>query len=116
MTQVTNKDFAEVGQNPRRSQTVFLTNEDYQITLQDRAIRISVSGSDTWTLTLPPVGKAAGLIFTISVTVADTAQVAVADYNDDSDVWTDLDMDADNDRVCLYSDGIQWWQLQNAIA
>jgi hypothetical protein len=116
MTQVTNKDFAEIGQNPRRGQTVFLDSEDYQVTLQDRAIRYDGSGTDANTITLPPVAKAAGLIITISATIADTAALTVQDYNDDSDVWADLTLDADNDRVALYSDGIQWWQFQNVIA
>lgn len=116
MTQTTNRDFNEIGQQPRRERIVWLDSEDYQVQLEDRAIRYDGSGQDANTLTLPPVSQAKGLIFTISATIADSAALTVEDYNDDSDVWTDLTLDADNDRVALYSDGIQWWEFQNAIA
>jgi hypothetical protein len=112
MTQVANREFADINQVPRRGQIVFLTNEDHECSLSDRAIRWTGSGTADNTITLPPVGKAAGLTITISATIADTAQVTVEDYNDDSDVWTDVVLDVDNDRMIVYSDGVQWWQMQ----
>jgi hypothetical protein len=116
MTQTTNRDFNEIGQQPRRERIVWITNEDYEVQLEDRAIRWSGTGQAANTITLPPVAKAKGLIFTISATIAGSAALTVEDYNDDSDVWSDLTLDADNDRVALDSDGIQWWEFQNAIA
>ena len=69
----------------------------------------------TFTLTLPPVGEAAGKFYTI--TLIDAAGALTIQDQDDSNDWTNITtLDADNDGVMLYSDGLKWWTVASEIA
>lgn len=73
------------------------------------------TATDDWTLTLPPVSEAQGMIVYIYVTMANAKTLTVQDNADDAGM-TDLDMDADADDVVLFSTGKFWVQLYNGIA
>ena len=69
----------------------------------------------TFTVTLPPVAEAAGKIYTI--TLIDAAGAVTIQDQDDSNDWTSItDLDADNDGVVLFSDGLKWWVLLDDVA
>jgi len=73
------------------------------------------TATDSYAITLPGVAAAKGNQFSITVTIANSKVVTVQDQNDSED-WTDLTLDADEDAVVLYSTGIRWTILENAIA
>jgi len=93
-------------------------NADYQITIRDRVVRATISGANTPTFTLPPVAEAVGLTITVSVDRADTAALTLEDYGsvDSFDWGGDYTLDADEDRITLYSDGRTWVVVDNQIA
>ena len=70
-----------------------------------------------FTCYLPSVIAARGKIYTIRLgTRGDDETVTIADLDDSID-WSDITtMDAANDSVCLYSDGMKWHVLLNDIA
>lgn len=69
----------------------------------------------TFTVTLPPVSEAAGKFY--SITLIDAGGTVTIQDQDDSYDWTDIDdMDADDDAVLLYSDGLRWFEICDYIA
>lgn len=88
---------------------------DYTVRLQDRFVRCSGTGSNTSTITLPPVALASGMVVSISANIASTAAITVA-HAGDSENWTNLTLDTDEDRATLMSNGNEWVVLENAIA
>ncbi len=86
------------------------------LTLNQRVVRATVNTTyDSYTVTLPSVTEAAGLVFTIQVTVANSKALTLVDQ-DDSEDWSDLTFDTDADAAVLYSDGRKWWVILNDIA
>lgn len=92
-----------------RSKFLRVSNESATLGVHDR-VTIAESNTDALTLTLPNVGEAAGKMFTITAPNGATNTVTVQD-NDESMNWSDLSMDANNDQVVLYSDGLSWMVL-----
>jgi len=69
----------------------------------------------TFTVTLPPVAEAAGKFYSISL--MDAAGAVTIQDQDDSTDWSNITtMDADDDAVLLYSDGLRWFVVDNEIA
>jgi len=68
------------------------------------------TANDSWALTLPPVAEAAGRILSIYATVANSKTLTVQDQ-DDSVGWTDISLNADDEHVLLYSDGLRWHEI-----
>jgi len=69
----------------------------------------------TFTLTLPPVGEAAGKMY--SITVIDANGAVTIQDQDDSIAWNDIStLDADTDGVVLFSDGMRWWTLASDVS
>lgn len=86
------------------------------LTVHERVVRCTAnSGSGSYAITLPPVNEAQGLTFTIQATIADSEAVTVQDQ-DESEDWTDLTLDTDEDAAVLYSDGRKWWPIHTEIA
>lgn len=73
------------------------------------------TANGSFTVTLPPVAAAKGLTFNVTVTIANSKIITLADQ-DDSEDWSDLTLDADDDSVTVYSDGHRWHVIENAIA
>lgn len=65
------------------------------------------STSGALTVTLPAVQKTKGQHFAISAKTYVSA-ITIQD-NDESYDWTNISLDADNDGVLLYSDGMKYW-------
>ena len=93
-----------------------------QLTALQQVVRIT--NNFAFTLSLPPVSKCKGLIFTIS-TVNATAAVKLTDFGGDS--YSDsidfngggtgyYQLDAAEDRIALFSDGQTWHEVQNLIS
>jgi hypothetical protein len=76
-----------------------------------RATQLTASIS----VTLPPVSAMEGKFVSCQVVNANSKVLTLQDADDSQD-WTDLTLDADNDGVLLYSDGIKWWVVTNDIA
>ncbi len=95
-----------------------VADETKQLTTRDQLVRIS--NSKAAVVVLPPVSKAAGLTFTISVDSA-TAAITLTDfggtsYNDSINWEGDYTLDAAEDTIALYSDGRTWHVVDNQIA
>jgi len=70
------------------------------------------SAANAFNVNLPPVQEAKGRIYTVAIITYAAAAVAVIDYKDDSeDFPATISLNANYDRVCMYSDGIHWWIL-----
>jgi hypothetical protein len=86
------------------------------IGLNERTIKCTANtATDSYTLTLPSVSDAMGMIFSFSATIANAKVITVA-HAGDSENWTNLTLDTDNDRATLYSNGVAWCVIENAIA
>lgn len=85
------------------------------LTLDEQVVVCTVSsGTGSYSLTLPAVASAQGLTFTVKV--IRSANALTLQDQDDSEDWSDLTLDADEDHVTLYSDGIRWSVIENGIA
>ena len=86
------------------------------LTIREQVVRVTANtASDDWTLTLPSVAEAAGLLFSIVSTIANAKTVTVADAGDDAD-FSNLTLDTDDDYAVLWSDGLRWYVLTDGIA
>jgi hypothetical protein len=81
------------------------------LTIRDSVV-VCTSTAAAYAVTLPPVCEAQGLIITIDATTGATFTVTVQDQDDSID-WTDIDLDANLDAVCLRSDGRRWMVLSD---
>lgn len=94
-------------------------DDDKTLKVYERFVEIG-EDAGAITLTLPPVVEAAGLIYSIYVPTTGTSSstdCTLEDYSDDSYDWQgDFTLDADDDRILLYSDGHAWTVLKNNIA
>jgi len=107
MNQATQKTARDMDQRARRTSIVNVTNEDYQMSIEDRLVIWTGSGTNDKDILLPPVAQAAGMIFSIIAELADTAQVTVDDAGDDT-YQTQAVLDVDKDSVTYYSNGVHW--------
>lgn len=92
--------------------------EDTELSITDRTVVVGALSANI-TLTLPPVGEAIGKVFSVHTPTAgtDTQAVTLEDHYNDSVDWNgDFTLDADDDRILLYSDGRAWHVLNNQIA
>lgn len=84
---------------------------DYEMTSRDYVLRPSANGdSGPITITLPSVAEAKGRIYSILARDADgTNDITITDNGSDSECWTsDIVLDADCERLLIYSDGLAW--------
>lgn len=85
------------------------------LTIADQVVRGSTTGS-AFTITMPPVAEAKGLIFVIfMVSRSASDDITIADNNGDSDGGDleagDITLNADDEYSVLYSDGYAWYEL-----
>lgn len=86
------------------------------LTVRQQLVRATSNTTyPSYTVTLPPVYEAAGLIFSIRATIADVQAITVTDGGDDPD-FVNLTLDTDGDAALLFSDGLRWWVIANNIA
>jgi len=94
------------------------TDADHAETLQvyEQVVLIDTDTNDgTFTLTLPPVGEAAGKFY--SITVIDANGAVTIQDQDDSIAWSNIStLDADTDGVVLFSDGLRWWTVASDVS
>ena len=89
----------------------------YYMSAEDLVIRATANtASDDYTLYLPPVVEAAGKFYAVHGTIANSKTITLADLDDSDDFDGDYTIDADNDGILLYSDGIRWWDVSNQIS
>ena len=105
----------EIAQVRQVSKISYLTAAAQLTTMQGTVHVTANTTYDSWTLTLPAVSEASGLIFSIRSTIANQKAVTVTDAGDDS-AFQDLTLDTDGDYAVLYSDGVRWLVLLNGIA
>jgi DNA-directed RNA polymerase len=92
------------------------TSQSLDVNEQVVVVTTLADGAD-FTVYLPSVIAARGRIYTIRLgTLGDDETVTVADLDDSID-WSDIDdIDAVNDGVVLYSDGMKWHVLLDDVA
>jgi len=94
------------------------TDADAAETLQvhEQVVLIdTATNAGTFTLTLPPVGEAAGKLYSITG-ISINGAVTVQDQDDAID-WTNITtIDTTLDGVLLYSDGLKWWTLASDLS
>ncbi len=95
------------------SENILMASAAATLRLDQRIVQADTSGG-AFAITLPPVNEAIGMMFSFRVAVAGNA-LTVQDQNE-SEGWADITLDAVNDRVVVYSDGVSWHTLASAIA
>jgi len=85
------------------------------MTIQDQVVRAStVSGTGAFTITLPSVTEAKGLIFSLYMVARNsTDDITIQDKDDDSGL-SDITFNLAADQVLLYSDGFIWHTLASS--
>lgn len=102
------------------------TSNDYQMDVADLNVFLTIVAA-TMTLTLPPVALAAGRTYTVTCIARTAGQVTIRDYRNSGDAGGDsydfgeygaaqLQLDAEKDRVKIYSNGVSWFVDSEAIA
>ena len=113
-----------VGREQKRSGITYIDSTDADsddyvfLGVNDTVVRCLASADD-YTLFLPSVALAMGKFYAIHATIANSKTVLVLHLASDSDDWdgsTGYDLDADNDGILLYSDGIRWWDCSNQVS
>ena len=89
----------------RTSYTYYMAPYDTQIIIE--------SSSQVITIYLPPVIDAKGKIYSIFLVDRNSKTHVVDDYKDDSEGFVGITLDADDERVLMYSDGFAWWNVCN---
>lgn len=81
----------------------------------DQTVVLTVTGA--YTVTLPEVAEARGRMysFTQSPGVTGTGDITITDAGDDAS-FTDVIIDAENEKATLYSDGVHWHMLEGATS
>ena len=64
----------------------------------------------TYTITLPAVGESAGVMISFIQQGTGVLSVTIADKGDDP-AWTDAIINAQNEKVVAYCDGVAWHML-----
>ena len=87
----------------------------YYLTPQHMFVEVTCNTAmGSWSLYLPDVARAEGMVVTIKAIVGDSKNITVKD-NDESLKWNDLTLGTDTDYVVLYCDGTYWHTLVNGI-
>lgn len=76
---------------------------------------VTIANTAAATVTLPPVAAAKGRRYTIHKISADAEAVTVASADGDV-AYSNATLDAENDRVVVFSDGRQWYEIGAVIA
>jgi len=96
------------------TRTATLTSQTLKVYEQVVLIDNGTTGG-TFTLTLPPVGEAAGKTYamTLIAKTGDDAYIVTIQDQDDSIDWDDFKttMNRQYDSVLLFSDGMKWWPV-----
>jgi len=86
---------------------------DYYMAPWETTVIIDSAAND-FDVVLPPVAEAKGRLYTVAIITYGSDAVAVIDYKDDSeDFPATIALDANYDRVLMYSDGIHWWIVKD---
>lgn len=88
----------------------FVTDDDLIMTAAMNVVEVTLTGSETGTVTLPPVADAAGQIYVVRAVDAGGG-CTVEDKAADAGL-TDITLDADGESTVLLSDGKYWNELQ----
>ena len=108
---VLDKDVATL---PSGAQTVHLSAAA-TLTISQRLVFGTVNTANgSYTVTLPDVAEAAGLIFYVRADVANSKVLTLEDNGNDAGL-TDLVLDTDNDSIILFSTGKEWRELNLGI-
>jgi len=101
---------------------IFLTidadNTNYQLTCAQRVVHITTALSDDAAIVwLPPVAEAVGLFFCITATTgASGGDISLYVRETGAELTTNGDMDADDDHIILFSDGVNWRTVLDGVA
>lgn len=89
-----------------------VTTAAASIALRETVVRVSTAGTTgTYTLTLPDVGEAKGMIYSfLALSLAADTSVVISDFGT-TEQWTDITLNADNEGCLLLSDGQKWWTI-----
>ena len=89
----------------------------YLKSYQDIVRITTTAGSGNMTVYLPPVSQCIGKLLSIMLIARGSNEVvSIADIDDSLD-WVDItNMDAVNDSLLLYCDGLKWHVVKNDIA
>lgn len=85
-------------------------NENYSATLQDRVLRVA-SDTSAVTITLPNAAEYAGRFISIIAPDGGTNTVTVTDKDGSVDFQGDYSLNAADDGIVLFSDGLKWWEV-----
>lgn len=85
-------------------------NEDYTIPAHVRVVRAN-SDTSAVTLTLPNVAEVAGQLISIIAPDGGTNTVTVQDNDESVDWQGDYSLNAADDGIVLYSDGLKFWEI-----
>lgn len=85
---------------------------DLSLTLGHRTVRVLADGtSGPIVLTLPNVSEAAGMIISIYAQTADATNTVTVQDQNESEGWSDVVLNADDEGLVLMSDGLKWVEL-----
>jgi len=87
-------------------------DEATSLTVRDRIVYCDANAASAgFTVTLPNVSEARGMIFIIyAETDASSNNITVSD-NSDSMGWSDITLDAADEYTLLMSDGRKWFEI-----
>jgi len=99
---------------PQSSKVLYLLAAA-SLTVRQQVVRATANtATGDYTVTLPPVADAAGLIFFIVSIIANSKTITVTDAGDESQ-FSDLTLDTTDDHAILISDGLRWYVVHNGI-
>lgn len=88
----------------------FVTDDDLTMTAAMNVVEVTLTGTETGTVTLPPVAEAAGQMYVIRA--VDAGGGCTLTDNADDAGFADVALDADGESTVLLSDGKYWNELQ----
>lgn len=106
-------------EGPVRFVTLSDTSLTYSIKVSDRCIHIdttSVTGDGVAIATLPSLAEAAGLMFYVVAPAGATGGDLSLYEKETGAEYSGGDMDADDDHLILFSDGVRWRTVLNGVA
>jgi len=121
MSLVSRKALIENGQNMEEvyfiDDTLAAAATAYTLKSSQQTVCVLSGAVGDTVITLPTVGEAAGLIYSITLITDGGQDVTVNDNGDDSRVaFTLVTMDTVLDYILLYCDGQTWWTLASEVA
>lgn len=100
---------------PKSDRVGVTIEEGGQLGIRQQTVIVNANTeTGNFTISLPSVTEAAGLIYSIRARIANTRVVTVTDAGDGD--LSDQTLDTDGDHVLLYSDGLSWHVLVDGIA